>query len=279
MDKRLSYSDRLRYSLLPSKYKNFLKDGLGNAIIFIVIIGVFCGVINGFTYQKAYNQGLTEIKNIIKDNKYKFTFNDNILNVESSPLVAESTGVFTLYIDTTKSVNDYEEMRGKIVHTDMGSAITKDGVILNGDFIFTPEMMKAYFNISDNGVIKFSELKNATIPIATGIVDIKNNEDLMKMVESYSIYGYLLFFIMIFVSLLGIIMDAIVLFLVGLFSDKINGTKLGYINILKFSIYALTIPLLLQWIIPLSYTVLIVGTFMVVMAIARIRMENTINEI
>lgn len=252
MEKKLNFLSRFKISSFKIKqYSLLLKDGLnkaiGYALILSLIIGIFLGAIQ-FTLLTTIEK---ELKIALEKEEFEFEMNEGVLDFKASPYKLEEGGT-VIIIDSNKTLNDSESFRNVTVHKDISTVFVKDGII-----------------VRENG--NEYKLKYTEIPIVNKSI---NNQEAINILNKVKPIKYIVFIAMIVITYISILFKALVISLIGIISNKMNGSKLKYKDILKISLYSLTVPVLINLIFPMgSLTILIAGIY-VTIAINNINKEK-----
>lgn len=253
MEDKINFFTKLKISMFkPSKYNLLLKDGLNKALLFLGVITIIVGAFFGMTLTAVTSVIEVGTEEILTKDDFKFTLTDGVLNFENSPFIQEE-GKTVLLIDSNVSIDNTDSIRSQYVHKETSLLFLKDGII-------------ARMGSTEQ------KLKYSDIPMLPSKLD---NEQALSMVSKLKPLKYIVFIVAIIITFLEALVNALVVSVAGLLSNKMNGANLKYVDIFKLSIYSLTLPLFLGLILPsaTSFTILI-SAFCVTMAIGNIRAKQ-----
>lgn len=250
MKNRIGFFNKIIISVANIKrYKELINEKLSRAIIYSILFSLIIGsVIGGVNYaiigtvQKGMEQVMTT-------DELKFTLENGILDFENSPLKYEE-GQAIIYIDTSLSLSDVNNIRKIVVHKDISVAFLKDGI--------------SYRANGEEYSYKYTEMN---------LVDKIDNNDFIKALDIFSMIKNVVFIFSILLTYFNFMFNAFILSILGVILNKINYLKLGYGNILKMCIYATTLSTILGSFINLgAFSMLISGTYLT-MVINNLRRE------
>lgn len=252
MGEKLNFFMKFKISAYKVKdYSLLLKDGLGRAFGYMLILSVLVGSILGVMQFTILNKLEKEASELLQQDNFKFELSNNLLDFKESPYKQEK-GTSIVIIDSNKTLEDAVSFKSITVHKDISYLFLRDGLVTRVD--------------GSEFKLKYSE-----IPFLIGDI---NNEDVVKTLNELKPVKYIMVLVMILVTYAMVILKALLVSLAGLMSNNITGAKLGYKNILKLSIYALTLPMMVELIIPIgSYSIIIAGVY-VIIAINKLKNEE-----
>lgn len=237
MKNKISLIDRFTFSINPKKYVYLYKEKIGSAFLYILIISVILGLITGLMNIYFFSTVEETTKMFLKQENTKFEMKDGILDFEASP-VKEEEGAALLYIDTDKNLSEVEELRSVFIHKEISTILLSDGIIVRSG--------------SEEISYKYSDL-------GLGIMDF-DNEVVISMLEQLNIIKYILVPIIIAAKYIQLMLYALFISLFGVLTNLMCGRKMPYGNIYNLSLYAATVPAIINLIIPIgSYSVIIGG--------------------
>lgn len=237
MKDKIKMINRLIFSINPNKYVYLYKEKISKAFIYILVLSLIIGVIQG-AMSAVIISGLEKTtKMILNQDKVQFEMKDGILDFKVSP-IKEEEGQALLYIDTNKGIEDLESLRSITVHKEMVTAILKDGFMVKVG--------------SENITYKYSDL---------GLDKINfDNSFVISSIEKFGIVKYIVIPIMIIASFVQLIIYSLLISLVGLLSNLITNRKMEYRKLFNLSLYAVTLPAIINLIYPIGgYSVLVGG--------------------
>ncbi|MBS5938101.1 DUF1189 family protein [Clostridium sp.] len=250
MKDRIGFFNKIIISVANVKrYKELINEKLSRAIIYSILFSLIIGsAIGGFSYA-AISSMQKSIENIMSTEELKFTLENGVLDFENSPLKYEE-GQNIIYIDTSLSLSDVNNIRKIVVHKDFSVSFLKDGI--------------SYRANGEEYNYKYTEMN---------LVDKIDNNDFINSLGIFSIIKYIVFILSILMTYLNFMFNAFILSILGVILNKINYLNLGYGNILKICIYATTLSTILGSFINLgAFSMLISGTYLT-MVINNLRRE------
>ena len=176
-------------------------------------------------------------KMILKQDEVQFEMKNGILDFKTSPIKDEE-GQALLYIDTNKGIEELDALRSITVHKEIVTVLLKDGFMIK--------------NGSEDVRYKYSDLGLDKIDF--------NNDFLITALEKVDIVKYIIIPIMIIVNFIQLIIYSLLISLVGVLSNLIANRKLEYGKLFNLSLYAVTLPAIINLIFPIGgYSILIGG--------------------
>lgn len=256
MKEKLNFLSRFKISMYKVKsYSLLLKESLGKAFVYMLILSVLVGSVLGVLQFTILNKVEKEVTALLQQDNFKFEISNNILDFKQSPYTQEK-GRSVVIIDSNKTLDEAASFKSVIVHKDISYVFLKDGFLTRVD--------------DSRFKVKYSE-----IPFSNGNID---NELVLKTLEQLKPVKYIMIFAFIIITYFTSILKALLVSLVGLMSNNITSANLQYKDILKLSIYAFTLPMVLEFIIPIgSYSIIIAGIY-VMIAIRDIKRKTNINQ-
>ena len=100
-----------------------------------------------------------------------------------------------------------------------------------------------------------------------------NNEVAINALNKAKPIKYIAVILMIVITYIVALFNALLISLAGVISNKMNGSKLKYKDIFKISIYSLTLPMIAKLIIPIGSLTIIISAIYVVIVISNISKE------
>lgn len=229
MNENISFIEKLKISITSIKgYKDLIREKLSRTILYSIILCLIIGAIQGAISFITISALQKNMERVISSDKFKFTYEDGILNFENSPIKSEE-GRNIVYIDTNISIDERESIRNIVVHKDVSFAILRDGISLreNGE----------EYNF------KFSE-----VPLVGTI----NNEMLLKSLNIIGLVKYIAFMLAIIITYITFMLNVLILSVLGIILNGINKLGLNYEKIFKISIYATTLPTIIATVFPIG---------------------------
>lgn len=149
--KRDGFFSKLKNNIYNIKtFSEYVRDGLGKAILYAlilsIIIGGIQGVFMGFKIKNYINKGIIEFN----EPKYDFSIKNGVLEMKDSP-VKFSEGNMVVYIDSNKDLSQADKIEDEYVHGDMYIVLLKDGIKvgsggLNEEILYKDAFVGEYTN-------------------------------------------------------------------------------------------------------------------------------------
>lgn len=244
MANKLNMINRFKFSMNPKSYLNFINDKFGKAVLYLLIISVVIGSIESIKAIMLFSTVEKSFQNALKDEDLKFELKDGVLNFESSQL-KEEEGQFLLLIDTDKSIEELDSLRSITVHKEVVTVFLKDGFMFKSD--------------SDKKTYKYSEIGLDRVYI--------DNNILINLISNLKFVKFIIIPLVIIAEFISMLINAFLISIVGVLNVLFSRRKMSYNNIFKLSIYSLTLPLLINMIFPAEGYVVLIGGFMLILAI------------
>lgn len=237
MSDKIKMRSKFIFSINPKKYVYLYKEKLSKAFLYVLVLSLIIGIIQGVMSAVIISGLEKTTKIILNQDEVQFEMKDGLLDFKVSP-IKEEEGQALLYIDTTKEIKDLESLRSITVHKDMVTVLLKDGFMIKVG--------------SENIIYKYSDLGLDKIDF--------DNSFVIAALEKVDIVKYIVIPIMIIVSFVQLIIYALIISLVGLLSNLITNRKMEYGKLFNLSLYAVTLPAIINLIYPIGgYSILIGG--------------------
>ncbi|MEN8432948.1 DUF1189 family protein [Clostridium septicum] len=242
---KLSFIKRMRISVANIRgYDVLVKECFNKVLMYILVLSLIIGLTLGISQAIFLGTFENIAINLLNEEDYKFEMKNGELNFEKSPYEKEEGSVISIF-DTTKSVDDVESYRSIVVHKDMSVIFFKDGVVARSN--------------GDQYIAKFKD-----IPF---MPEYMNNDTLIDAVNKLSILKYIIIVVMVLVKYAAILVQGLIVSVAGILINKMKKTNLKYVDILKISLYAMTLPIILSLIIPIGAFTVVIATIYVIMVI------------
>ncbi|MGL5085505.1 MAG: DUF1189 family protein [Clostridium sp.] len=243
MKEKINILTRFKISMFNVKnYSLLLKDGLIKSFVHILILSILVGSVLGGIQFTILNKLEKETKILLQQEDFKFEISNNLLDFKNSPYKYEK-GTSVVIIDSNKTLDEVSSFKTTTVHKDISYVFLKDGFVARID--------------SSEFKMKYSE-----ILFVEGNI---NNDIVIKALDEVKVVKYIVVVVMIIATYFIAIAKALLISIVGIMSNNIIGTNLKYKDILKISLYAITLPMVLEVIIPISnYSIIIAGVYVIV---------------
>ncbi|MDU5110510.1 MAG: DUF1189 family protein [Clostridium sp.] len=240
MKDRIGFFNKIIISVANVKrYKELINEKLSRAIIYSILFSLIIGsVIGGLSYV-AIGSMQKSIENVMSTDELKFTLENGILDFENSPFKYEE-GQNIIYVDTSLSLSEVNEIRKIVVHKDSSVSFLKDGI--------------SYRTNGEEYNFKYTEIN------LEGKID---NNDIISSLGIISIIKYIAFIFSILITYFNFMFNAFILSILGVILNKINYLNLGYGDIFKICIYATTLSTILGLFVNLgAFSILVSGTYL-----------------
>lgn len=203
----------------------YIKEGLGRAILYALILNIFIGVFQGVLVAVDFNKNINQSKQYLLDDKYDFKIENGLLTMKTTPIKI-SEGSTLVYVDSNKSLDERDSLRSISVHGDMSMLILKDGVAL-----ITPDGEQTLL------------YKDITLDTIT-------NEDMIQAI------GYIekttpiiIIIVSVIAGFIDYLINCLIVAAFAMITNFVMGLKIKFSGIFSLSIYAATLPTILILII------------------------------
>ena len=251
MDDKIKMRNKFIFSINPKKYVYLYKEKLSKAFLYVLVLALIIGVIQGAMSALVISGLEKTTKMILNQDEVQFKMKDGILHFKTSP-IKEEEGQTLLYIDTNKGIEELESLRSITVHKDMVTVLLKDGFMIKGG--------------SEDITYKYSDL-------GLDKVDFDNSL-IIAALEKVNIVKYIAIPIMIIFNFVQLIIYALLISLVGLLSNIIGNRKIGYGKLFNLSLYAVTLPAIVNLVYPIGGYSVLVGGIMLIFGLSYIYFYN-----
>lgn len=255
MEGKLNFLSRFKISIFKIKeYSLFLKEGLNKAIGYVLTLSLIIGMVLGILQFFMLNTLENSMKVLLEEERFKFEINESMLDFKESPY-KEEQGSTVVIIDSNKTLADSESIKNITVHKDMSSAFLKDGMVVryNGDEY---------------------KLKYSDIPYLDKHID---NEVALNILNKAKPMKYIVVIVTILVTYISLLFNALIISIAGLIANKMNGSKLKYKDILKISLYSLTLSTIAKLFFPIGSLSIIISAIYVAIAINNITRKEILS--
>ena len=237
MSNKIKMRNKFIFSISPKKYVYLYKEKISKAFLYILVLSIIIGFIQGAMSTMVISGLEKTSKMILKQDEVQFEMKNGILDFKTSPIKDEE-GQALLYIDTNKGIEELDALRSITVHKEIVTVLLKDGFMIK--------------NGSEDVRYKYSDLGLDKIDF--------NNDFLITALEKVDIVKYIIIPIMIIVNFIQLIIYSLLISLVGVLSNLIANRKLEYGKLFNLSLYAVTLPAIINLIFPIGgYSILIGG--------------------
>ncbi|MBS5986266.1 DUF1189 family protein [Clostridium sp.] len=261
--KNKSFFEKFKNSIYNIReFPNYIREGVGKAILYALILSIILGGIKGITTTFTLNKDINLAIQTLEDDKYKFKIENGTLDLVTSPLKIEN-GSTLIYLDENKDISQSEELKNITVHLDSYILILKDGIVTNS------EVMLGFSQA------KYSDFLGGMII---------TNDNIVETLRLSSKFIYVIIpIITILETFMTLIMDALIIGIMLLLTNFIFKLGLRFSQLFSLAIYAATLPailiLILNIIVPNVYldSVRVLGTFLYSFIVLR-NMRSEIDE-
>lgn len=251
MNDKIKMRNKFIFSINPKNYVYLYKEKLSKAFLYVLVLALIIGVIQGAMSTVVISALERTTKMILNQDEVQFEMKDGILDFKASP-IKEEEGQALLYIDTNKGIEDLESLRSITVHKDMVTVLLKDGFMIKSG--------------SENITYKYSDL-------GLDKVDF-DNSFVIAALEKVDIVKYIVIPIMIIFNFVQLIIYALLISLVGLLSNLIVNRKIEYRKLFNLSLYAVTLPAIINLIYPIGGYFILVGGIILIFGLSYIDFYN-----
>ena len=225
------------FSINPKKYVYLNKEKLSKAFLYVLLLSVIIGLVQGVMGAVLISGIEKTTKMILEEDEVQFEMKDGVLDFKNSPL-KEEEGQALLYIDTNKDIDDLDSLRSITVHNDTVTVLLRDGFMVKSG--------------SESVTQKYSDLGLDLINF--------NNDFVISIIEKLDIVKYIIISIMIVVNFVQLLMYALFISLMGILSNLISNRKMSYNRVFNLALYSVTLPTIINLIFPIGvYSILIGG--------------------
>lgn len=117
------------FSINPKKYVYLNKEKLSKAFLYVLLLSVIIGLVQGVMGAVLISGIEKTTKMILEEDEVQFEMKDGVLDFKNSPL-KEEEGQALLYIDTNKDIDDLDSLRSITVHKDTVTVLLRDGFMV-----------------------------------------------------------------------------------------------------------------------------------------------------
>ncbi len=220
--KRDGFFSKLKNNIYNIKtFSEYVRDGLGRAILYALIlsliIGGIQGVYMGFKIRNNINEGIIEFN----EPKYDFSIKNGILEMKDSPIRFDE-GNMVVYIDSNKDLSQSEKIEDEYVHGDMYILLLKDGIKVGSSGLSKDILYKDAFTGEYTNQTIIDQLKVAsTIIIPLTIV--------------FTIFQYFM----------TLILNCLIVAAISIIIGMIMGLRMKASAMYSLAVYAGTLPSIL----------------------------------
>ncbi len=237
MNKKTGFFKSFWYAITNfEKYKEFAFNNSLNVFKYVVILLLLFSIIITFSLVvpiiNAFNNSMDYFKNEFPD----LTYSEGKLTVDSEePIYLEDKDLDAVIVVDT---NATEEEKAKYIE--------EQKVHATSILIFSDELVVKTAALTAYSIYEYTQLDDSIG------VDTFNKQDILNNFtgnQSYKVYISIYLFVFVLILLTYTVMlfiDIVILSILAFIISKIYKVSLRYSNCIKISVYALTLPLLLQ---------------------------------
>ncbi len=220
--KNKSFFEKFKNSIYNIReFQNYIREGVGRAILYALILSIIVGGIKGITTTFTLNKDINLAIQTLEDDKNKFKIENGTLDLVTSPLKIEN-GNTLIYLDESKDISQSEELKNITVHVDSYILILKDGIVTNS------EVMLGFSQA------KYSDFLGGMII---------TNDNIVETLRLSSKFIYVIApMVTILETFITLIMDALIIVTMLLLTNFIFKLGLRFSQLFSLAIYAATLP-------------------------------------
>ena len=207
----------------------YSKDGLSKAIIYIILLNVFLGLIVGTVSAIRINNEISEFKLTMSEPQYEFKINDGQLTLKTDSIKKEYDDIM-IYINDSYKLDEKDKVKENLKYKDQYILLLKDGIAIN---------------IVDYNLIGYNI--NYTDIIADGL----SNEDIISSLNLVSIVSIP---ICIIYTIINGIIDCLIVSVFVAFITKavisFMGIRKRFEELYTITLYSSTFSLIVFVVIP-----------------------------
>lgn len=249
MKKKSEIVSTLSFSMNPKKYIYLYEKKLHKAFLYILILALVLGFIQGIANVTLLSIVEKASEKALNEQELTFELKDGVLDFKSSPL-KEEEGETLLLIDTNKEIKDLQELKSITVHKKSAVVFLKDGFMIK--------------NNSEEVNHKYSDFALDKIYL--------DNNVLIDSMKYLKYVKYIVIPVGMVLQFIDLIFYGLLISIVGVLSNLLNKTQMKYTDIFKLSLYSVTLPSLINLIIPIGSFVIFVGGLILVFGMGYINM-------
>jgi hypothetical protein len=199
-----------------------MKEGIGRAIFYILILSLIVGGAKGIANVVKVNLSANETIEKLKDEKYQFKIKDDVMDIATSPVKIENDNTI-VYIDKDITLEQAKNLKSMIVNSDVYILILKDGIVSNAS---STEMKNSY---RDLGLSQMDE-------------EI-NNQYVINLITNLKNPIYLLIIIMTIIKIfIGYLITTLLIATFSIISSKLLNLNLRLGELFSLVAYIGTLP-------------------------------------
>lgn len=247
---KIGFFEKLRISIFNiNRYNELLKLRFSHAIVYSLVLSLITGSILGGMTINFMNKVEHSVRGMVLSEDFKFEMNNGILDFKNSP-IKKDYGKFLILLDTNISLDEVDNVKNILVHKDSSLALLKDGVYLNIGG------QKFEYNYGNN-------------------LERIDNEVILNSLGAMNIFKVIMFLAALLGTTLQLIFNSLILSILGLILNQITNKKMRYSNILKLSIYSMTLPVLISIVYPIGILGIVIASVYYLIFMSKFKIEDS----
>ena len=226
MESKMSFPEQFISSVFKFKaYKSFFQRSLGRAFLYLFLASIILYGLGGIRFMVEFNAGIDEIITTLKSDLPYFELHNGELTVEAEMPYTVSEAADHIFIIDTSGQLDQSVLDGY----DMGILLTKHDMYQKQSTFETRHYdLKAFTGLT----VTRSDFIH-WIPM------------LKWLIAFVALFGFIFYFC-------GKLLSALIIGVGGLIIESATNRKIGFGNLYKLSLYALTLPMIIQMVLTLA---------------------------
>lgn len=206
-------------------YHTFFREPLGKAILYLLVVSILFAGINSIRIAVGLSNGIDEVVNALATEVPNFEIRDGILIIDARmPIIVEDSPDMLFIIDTSGTLD-----KTVLDDYDNGIFVSQYGFVDKTDGFEVHSYQFSQFGA-------FSVTKQ----------DVQAWLPLLKWLNIFIIVFSIIFYF------IGKLLSAVIVSIGGLIIESIVKHKVGFTDLMKLSIYALTLPMVLKFLLAVS---------------------------
>ncbi len=225
MENKISFPEQFISSICKLKsYNYFFQQSLGRAFLYLFLASVILAGLGGIRFMVEFNTAIDEVIDTMKSDLPYFELRDGELTVDAEmPYIVSESADHIFIIDTTGQ-SDQSALNGY----DIGMLFTKDDMYQKQSRFETRHYDLGAFaglTVTRSDVMLFMPM-------------------LKWMIAFIAFFGFIFYFC-------GKLLGALIVSIGGLIIESTASKKIGFGNLYKLSLYALTLPMFIKMVLTL----------------------------
>jgi hypothetical protein len=229
MEERMGFVSKVADSITkPEAYGYFIKQTVGKAIVYLILLTLIFESLNLVRPVIDYNTGINQLIRSFNMNMPDFELKNGELNVNGNMPIISGDVNYVVIVDTTGGTGE-----NALDNYNAGILILKNKIIQKES-----SFQKKEYNLKDFGTLTIDKS------------DVKGWIPLLKVINVFIIlFGYIGFFA-------GKLLSALILALIGLIISGSMKLRKDFGDLYKISIYSLTLPIIIKVLLSvIKYTI------------------------